>query len=454
MKPSAKPYTVATISEHQTYKPSKKIIAQSQGNWWNKFHDPQLNQFIKIALSNSPNMQTAIINVKKALAIAQQSKSALFPNINFTGAVTRDYFAKNFIIPPPFAGETASIGLASLHVIQYDLDLWGKKREALCANLNKAQATAADLAETRLVISTAVASTYFSLQYDTAILQIAEQDARDRSKLHKIALANTRHGIRSDIPLTQATAALRTSLITVENAKENIQKDKHQLAILMGKNPFTTQIYLRPFQYNAAVLNLPPIIPANLLGRRPDIVAARWRVEAQAHLINVAKARFFPDINLSALLSYESIGLNRLFDSSNLAKDAVGAIDIPIFDANLRRAALKQQFAEYDEAVEKYNNTILTALQNVADQMSILNAVKSEETSQKSVLNNINKNYALTKSTYEHGIIDYSQLLQLHESLLSQREILIQLQERQILTVVAMIKALGGDYQTTGRNWG
>lgn len=449
MKPNSKPYDTNTLSTHYTYNPPKTFKTSSQNNWWNKFHDPQLNQLITIALADSPNMLTAQARVNKAIHLTEESKSSLWPSLDFSGYATRDVYTQNWIYPSTLANTPLSNGFAALN-FQYDLDFWGKNRETIASQVNETYAASADAAAARLLISTSVASTYFQLQSTMALYEGAKLIAQQRQAIQKIVQIKAAHGIQSDIPLATAQANTRTANITESKAKEAVLLSHHQLAALMGKNPLTTDIKVHPFIYNAKILNLPRVIPANLLARRPDIAASRWRVESAAHLINVAKARFFPDINLSGFFGYQAIGLNRLFTGGSRTEDIQAAIDLPIFDANARKANLNTRFAEYDIAVNQYNQTIINALHEVADQMSVLDTVKSQQSAQEQVLNNTKKTYHLTQAQYEHGIADYSQLLQLKETLLSEEQIQIQLQARHILTIIAMIKALGGDYPCQG----
>lgn len=449
LKSDAKPYDANTLSAHHVYSYSKKSTAFKQANWWNKFHDPQLNELIQTALSDSPDMLVAQSRVNLARHVAETAGATLWPSISLDGSVSREHYTNNGLIPPPFNNQTISYGYLGLN-FQYELDFWGKNRQTLAARCGEARAAEADAAESRIIISTAVASTYFQLQSAIVELQTAEAILRQRQALARIVVYRTSHEIESDIPLTTASAEEQIAEITVMRYKQDVLTSRHQLAALLGKNPFTTQIKLRPFVYNERVLSLPHFVPMNLLGRRPDITASRWRVEAANHQINVAKARFYPDLNLTAFLSYQSIGLNQLFNKDSADNNIQGAFDLPIFDANARRGNLKTRFAEYDVAVNNYNQTILSALRDVADQMSILYTVKSQQASQARVLNQTKKTYALTQSRYRHGIIDYSQLLEVQGNLLNQQLAQIQLQASHVLTMVAMMKALGGDYQSAG----
>lgn len=449
-KPRSSAFTAATLAQHHEYTVPRKALTRAQGNWWEKFKDPQLNRLIEVALADAPNFQIAQSRLLRSQRIAEGAISPLLPSADLSGVVSREHYTANWIIPPPFGGITASYGNLALN-FQYELDFWGKNRQALAARISEVRAAEADVAASRLIISTAVASAYFQLQTSMVLLQIDKDILKQRTELQKITSTRLAHNIISSIPHNQANVDTQSAELAVARAKQAVQTSRHQLAVLMGKNPFNTKIDLPKYAYHENSLRLPPIIPANLLGRRPDIAASRWRVEAAAHQVNVAKARCFPNINLSGFLSYQALGLGRLFSPSSKDLNIQGAFDLPIFDAGLRRANVDTRYAEYDSAVNQYNQTILTALREVADQLSIIAAIKSQQTAQARVLRNTLQNYKLTASRFHHGITDYSQVLQLKGILLNQQQIEIQLQAQRILTVVAMIKALGGDYYTTAK---
>jgi NodT family efflux transporter outer membrane factor (OMF) lipoprotein len=291
-----------------------------------------------------------------------------------------------------------------------------------------------------------VASSYFQLQSVESQLRLAEDLQSQNQELLNIITVRAKHGVESDIPVSTANAEMQVTRITVAQLKESVKLSQHQLAALMGKNPMTTNITAAKFSYHQNLFVLPKIIPANLLARRPDLAAARLRVQMAAHDINAAKARFYPNINLVALLSLQSYTLNEAFGLP--ARDmAIGsAIDLPVFDAGARRAGLSQRYAEFDNAVGSYNSTILQGLREVSDDVSTLHSLDAQQRAQQDVLQATLLNYKLVKSRYAHGIVDYSNVLQQKNNLVAQQNQQIQLQAQHYKSMVAMIKALGGNY--------
>jgi NodT family efflux transporter outer membrane factor (OMF) lipoprotein len=418
-------------------------------NWWYIFNDAELNKIVETALSDSPTIQIAQARIEEAAHIADQSRSTLWPSVNARGDITRERISANTIFPPPYGGNTYTEPAVGLN-FQYEFDFWGKNRQALAANISEKRAREADYAEARLVLAAAVTNQYFQLQYDVAALQISEAILRQRQANLNIIQVRSAHGVESDIPLSTANADMETAKINRLAFAAQIKLSQHELAGLMGKNPFTTEITANKFRYQKKLLALPKVLRANLLGRRPDIVASRWRIEAAAQRVNVAKARFYPNINLIAILSLQSYTLGKTFYSSSRDDSMGAAIDLPIFDANARRANLATRFDEYDIASEQYNQAILTALRDVADQAATLNSLSKQETQQTIALQASQQSYRLTLSRYKHGINNYMSVLEIQNALLQAKYRQTQLRALHLKAAVSMIKALGGNYPREG----
>jgi NodT family efflux transporter outer membrane factor (OMF) lipoprotein len=434
----------ATYSENSNQKHSTE-----NSNWWDIFSDTELNKIVETALSDSPNIQMAQTRIEEAAHIADQSRSTLWPSVNASGDISRERITSNGIYPPPYGGNTYTETVVGLN-FQYEFDFWGKNREALAANISEKRAREADYAEARLVLAAAVTNQYFQLQYDVAALKISDAILRQRQAILNIIQARSSHGVESDIPLSTANAEMEAAKINRVALAEQIKLSQHALAALMGKNPFNSEITPNKFRYQKKLLVLPKVLRANLLGRRPDIVASRWRIEEAAERVNVAKARFYPNINLIGILSLQSYTLSKTFYSSSRDDSIGAAIDLPIFDANARRANLATRFDEYDMASEQYNQAILTALRDVADQAATLSSLSKQEAQQTAALQASQQSYSLTLARYKHGINDYMSVLEIQNALLQAEYRQTQLRALHLKAAVSMIKALGGNYPREG----
>ncbi len=433
--------TTHDLSQHHSYPHHPEPLKTSA--WWKRFNDPELNQLIATALQDSPNMQIAAARLRRAQQIAAGTASALWPYLDINGYLQRQRFSQFGLVPPPFNGKVFNIGDLGLN-FNYELDFWGKNREALKASLDQACSASAEFAESELIISTAVANAYLELKNNISQVKIANDRWKINEDILKIARDRYRHGINSEIPVNTIQSNAEAAKQLLEQYRQAAALARYQLAVLLGKNPLTTSIEIENQKYRAWHATLPSSIPAHLLANRPDIYAAKYRLEAAASQIKVAKARFFPDINLNAFYAFQSVELNKLFLSNSKNWAVSGAVDLPIFDAGERRANLGVKYAEYDMAVNEYNQTLLSALQEVAASLASLRSIHSQLIAQHSAFQAIRRKYQLDLSRYRHGIEDYSQLIESKETFLQEQARQLDLQMRHHQAVVAMLKALGG----------
>lgn len=438
-----KPLVKADLSKHHVYAyhTVKKMLPTT--DWWMQFKDPLLNQLMTVGLRDSPTMRMAESRLRKAQYLAAETETNLWPYVDASGYLERERFSQFGLVPPPFNGRTFNIGQVGLN-FNYQLDFWGKNRQTLAAAVSEACASAADVAEARLVLSASIAHAYFNLQNSKTQAKLAQLTYQTKKQLLNIVGIRGKRGIESDIPIKVSLADVQATKIKAIQYQQAEKLAQHQLAALLGKNAFETDFLIKDMHYRKKLIALPNHLPANVLAKRPDVLASRLRTEAAAHQINVAKAYFFPDINLMGLFSFQSVRLNHLFEKRSQNNAISGAFDLPIFDAGYRRANLGVQYAEYDAAVNQYNATILTALKQIADQLIILKSVNSQWDAQRSSLAAIEQNVRLVKSRYRHGIVDYAQVLQAEDDLFAQQSTQVDLQTYHQQALAGLMVALGG----------
>jgi len=397
-----------------------------------------------VALADSPTIEIAQARIEAAQAQAQTARSTLFPNVSFDGYINRERYTATSYIPPPFADNFVNQGYIPVN-LTYDFDFWGLHRAQLAAATSQERANEASFAAARLSLSTQVASTYYQLRSYMSQLAVAQQLIAKQKTLLSIVQVRARHGVASAIPVTEVVNSLQQAEITAANQAQLITLSREQLATLMGKNPLTTTIDVKPFQFLPQQVALPQALPAHLIAIRPDVIASRWQVEARADEAKVAKARFFPDINLFAYYSYQSIGLDKLFNENSRDILVQPALSLPLFDAGFHRADLSNRYAAYDAAVGQYNQTLLTALEQVGNAATRMTTVKRQLDAQNRAVAAITHNTVLVSAQYQHGIVDYTQVLTAQTNLLNQQWSLLQLQTSQMQNAIALILALGGN---------
>ncbi len=330
------------LEQSHFYQPG---VGPKQLGVWTRFHDPELNRLICIALADSPTMYAAEARVRQASSIASGAAAGLWPTLDLSGYIQRQRFSQRGLVPPPFNGQTFDIMTLGFD-FNYEFDFWGKNRETLKAAIGEERAATNAAKQTQLILAAAIADTYFRLQGALAQEKIVEKNQKLNERILRIAQNRNRHGLVSQIPVKTVEQNLQAVVLILQDYHQQEMLARNQLAVLIGKNPLTTHLNTIPLAFKFYHIDLPHSLPANLIANRPDLCAAKYRAEAAAHRINVAKARFYPDINLMALFSYQNVGLQQIFNRDNQNNAITAAVDLPIFDAGSRRAQLKRQYAD------------------------------------------------------------------------------------------------------------
>ena len=416
-------------------------------DWWTMFGEPKLDALVQQALEGNPGLRAAEARVRTARSLADAAGASLYPRLDLDASATRQRLSENDIYPPPFGGSWVNQGRIALD-FNYEFDFWGKHRAELEAALGEVRAVSADAAQARLVLATAVAQTYFQTQTDLAALAVARQTLADREGLVELNRLRASRGLEAGVVVRQSDQQIASSHVEVSAADTAVQLDRHQLAALLGLGPdapLEVEPALRPY---AEALALPANLPADLLARRPDIAAQRWRVESAAAQIGAARADFLPNVNLAAFVGFGATavhGLNLTGGGSAIA--GVGpALHLPIFDAGHLRANLRGRYGEYDAAVEQYNQALVDALRQVADQITAARAVQQQLADQANALAAAEDAYRLTLDRYRAGLTSYLDVLVNEERVLAERLNRVRLQGSSLALAVGTIRALGGGY--------
>ena len=412
--------------------------------WWQAYHDAQLDALMRQALAGSPSVKIALSRVRRAQAAAAEADSVRYPQLGAAASVTRERLSENDIYPPPLGGTVVDSATVRA-TAQWQLDLFGKNRATLEAAVGQTRAAEADAQAARVLLASSVAQGYFNLarlqaqqRLDAILLAQREQALR---------LVQQRVAAGLDTTLAQRQAQAEVPQIRAHSAAldEQIALQRHALAALLGAEPATTaglQVALP-----ATPLPQPPAhIPAELLGHRADVVAARWRVESDLQGITAAKAAFYPNINLSAFIGFDAIGLSNWLTAGSRTLGLAPAISLPIFDAGRLRAQLKGRTAQTDEAIEQYNTSVLDALREVADALSSWRALQAQLGEQNAVSGALDSASTLALQRYQAGLTNYLTVLTAQSAALEQQRTLLDLQARAYTLNVALIRALGGGY--------
>lgn len=416
--------------------------------WWLQFGDAQLNALIDEAIAHNPSLDAAAARIKLAQAYVGTTRSALYPQINGSAEVTRQRFSENGMIPPPLGGsieynDTLRISGA------YELDFWGKNRAAVKSAVSLARSLEAEHQSTTLLLTSNVAKTYIELDRLFAQHDVVSQSLQQREKIFTLTQQRVDAGLDTRAELKQAESQLPVLRGQLAQIDEAIGSSRNALAALVGAGPDRGQNIQRPhLALIPAEVKLPKNLPVNLVGRRPDIVAARWQAEAAQQQTDVAKAQFYPNVSLTAFAGYSSIGIDNLVDSGSKEYGIGPAIQLPIFNGGRLRENLKSKYAGYEMAVANYNNTLTTALHDVADQLNALKWLETRQREQRDASQIARAALDLVTQRYEAGLGNYLSVLTAESTVLAQDQLGVELSARAFDLQVNLIKALGGGYIT------
>jgi NodT family efflux transporter outer membrane factor (OMF) lipoprotein len=438
----------AKTKEANTLAPGKTIAAAAnmawpKDDWWQSYQDPQLNSLVTQSINGSPTLRAAQARVALSQAYAQTMQAATLPLIGADISTTRERFTELQFIPQPWAGHTYWNNKATAS-LAYDLDLWGRQDSIWRASVKETQAVAAEKQQVKLALETATVSRYVQLAMEFALRDVAEEHAHEVEQLISIVNHSYAAGLSTKMEVYEAETPLPLARAQIEAIDGRISLLRNQLAALTGQGPGAGDTITRPKLLLDVATGLPEQLPASLIGRRPDVLAYRWRVEAAQDNIAGAKAEFYPNINLIAFVGMQAIGFGQLISSAASIAGVGPAISLPIFDGGRRRGNLSAKTASYDLAVESYNEVLVNALQDVSDQLLMLQSNAKQRRQTELALAMASKAHTLAKTSYRAGLSNYLHVLSTHEVMLKQQEIIVQLQAMRLASYAGLMRSLGG----------
>jgi NodT family efflux transporter outer membrane factor (OMF) lipoprotein len=416
-------------------------------DWWVGYGDPQLGTLIDEALKNNPTLSEAEARARQAQAVAAGINSTRMPQAELDAAFIGARLSEKDPLYPPYTLGTFAWEKTLTAGFSWDLDLWGGKRAAWEAALGRSRAVEIDVHAARIQLSVNVARAYVNLGYAFAERDVAQHELERTTK----ALALTRRLVAGGLGTPQQEALADSQAASAEQQKvqadRGIDAARSALSVLLGEGPDRGLSIARPQLMNTDQLALPENMQVDLLGRRADLVAARWQVEAASKDIKAAKTQFLPNINLSAMAGFVALGgSTNVFQLPARTYEVSPALSLPIFDGGRRRANLAGADAVYDEAVAHYNAVLIKAVNDVADLVSALTSVRSQLALEKRAKQDAQKSYDDAMAGYKGGISGQLTPLVARQQLLLTDQRLAALESQQADLSIRMIDALGGGY--------
>ncbi|MDR2856283.1 MAG: efflux transporter outer membrane subunit [Novosphingobium sp.] len=421
--------------------------------WWRSLGDPQLDALIGEGLRNSPDVAAAAARFRRAAGMVSEARGATLPALDVNGTVIERKQSLNQGFPDQFR-EFLPKGWHDLGEINgsltFDLDLWGRNRAALAAATSEQRAAAIDARQARLVLATGIASAYVDLDrlYEQRDVRQGELDVRLANR--KLVAQRQANGLENRGSVRQADAEVGTARAALGAVDNQIGLRRNQLAALIGAGPDRGIAIARPTLPVPPVQALPEGVTTDLVGRRPDIAAARERVEAAASRIKVARADFFPAIRLTALFGVQSLGIATLFQNDSTYGSAGPAVSLPIFHGGQLQGRYRGARATYDEAVADYDRTVIGAYHDVADAVTGQRSVAQQLVDARVALAASQDAYAVARARYEGGLSSYLDVLVVQDRLLQARLAVAGLDADLRSLDIALIRALGGGFDAAG----
>ena len=416
--------------------------------WWRHYADPTLDQLIDLAGATSPSLATAHARYESARQSVRLAAAASGAHLEASGDFNRQRLSDNGFISPRLLGFTwynqADLGLQA----SYTFDWWGKQRDAVEAAIDQAQAAQADRGAAALMLATSIADTYFGWQADQNRLLLArEKEATVLAAAH-VAAARVGADLDAGEMLDRSDLALAAAREQIAALEGSAALRVVALAALVGRSIAE----LPPLSVRALPVTdglLPDDVRIDLVARRADITASRWRVEAAEKSLSGARADFFPDVSVNLLLGLSSVDIGRLFEYGSRVPMAGAAIHLPIFDEGRLKARYGGARAAVDSAVSAYQDTVISAARDVATQASNLAQIEAQRKQRDAEVEAAARIRASAAARVTQGLADARTELNATESWIEQRDARLQLDAASVSADIALQRALGGGYRET-----
>ena len=414
--------------------------------WWLTYGDTQLDALIAEAVAGSPDLKAAEARVRRGAALALQAGADRLPSVTASAGIAAVKQSYNNGIPPQFVPRGyQDTGRATID-LGFDLDLFGRNRAAYAAARSEAEAARLEGEQARLVVATTVAAAYADLaklysERDAAVAAVEVREATFKLVSDRVA-----QGLDTRAELRQAEARVPAARAELAAIDESIELTKNRLAALVGAGPDRGRSITRPAAVRLRPSGLPANLSLELLGRRPDIIAARERASAAARRIDVARTGFYPNVNLTAFIGLQALGLGNLFDRGSDIGTVGPAISLPVFQGSRLQGRYAQSRAEYDDAVASYDATLIGALREVADVATSQRALAARIAEARAALSASEDAQRLARLRYEGGLSTFLAVLTAEEALVANRRNIADLEARAFALDVALVRALGGGF--------
>jgi NodT family efflux transporter outer membrane factor (OMF) lipoprotein len=443
--PDSVPATAA-YRESGGWKAAEPLDNQNRGAWWRVYQDPQLDSLEAKVSDANQDLKAAFARLQQARAATRIARADLLPSLTADSSATR---ARTSVNSPTFVpGRSAVYNNFDLQAdLSYELDVWGRVRNAVSSARASQQASAADLVTLDLAIHAELATDYFSLRAQDAEQVLLDKTVEDYAQSLKLTQNLYQGGGAALADVAQAQAQLETARTQAADIRLQRAQTEHAIAVLLGENPSAFHAQPNPLPPELTPPPIDPGLPSSLLERRPDVAAAERRVAAANAQIGVARAAYFPVFSLAGAAGFDSTSSSNWLTAPSRLWSVGPAGVLTLFDAGRHRAQTAQAKAMYDEQVADYRGTVLTAYQEVEDNLAALRQLQQESVSEAAAVTATGKALQQAQYRYKAGLVTYLEVASTESTALQAQLSNVTIQMRRMNASVQLVKALGGGWQ-------
>ena len=429
------------FKELQGWKPATPAETADKGAWWSVYHDPELDRLERMVEVSNQTVKSYEAQYRAAVAAVGEARAGLFPTATVTPGLTRGNQSASG------GGGRATNSIYSLTgTTTWDLDVWGRIRRQVEANVAAAQVSAADLANAKLSAQATLAVDYFDLRAEDALAALLRETTAAYSRALRIVENQYRAGTTASTDVATARAQLQSAEAQLVGVSVQRQQYEHAIAMLTGHAP--SELTIPPKPLAAAVPVVPAGVPSSLLERRPDIAAAEHQMRQENALIGAQIAAYYPDVTLTGQVALDSIIFGRLFNVANRVWSLGASAGETLFSGGARPAAVEAARANYDQSVATYRQTVLTGLQQVEDALSTLRTLERQAAAEAVAVDAARKAVEVTLNAYRAGTVAYTSVITEQTLLLADQQTALSIQQSRLVASVALIQALGGGWSS------
>lgn len=436
----------ANYKENANFVVAQPSAATARGAWWEIYNDPQLNSLEEQIDTSNVTLAAEQARFEQARATVRITRSGLYPTASGGLSVSREGLSQH----RPLASSTAAKSYTDVSIpvdVSYEADVWGRIRRSVESSRSEAQATAADLASVNLSLHAELALDYFALRALDAQKQLLDSTVISYQKALDLTQTRYKGGLASAVDVAQAQTQLESTRAEAIDVGVQRAQFEHAIAVLTGKPP--AEFSLPPLPITTPPPGIPVDLPSELLERRPDIAAAERRVEEANANIGVARAAYFPTVTLGATGGFESTSIGTLLQGPSGFWSLAGQAAEILLDGGYRHGVSQRAKSAYDEAVDNYRQTILSAFQEVEDNLAALRILQDEAQTQQDAVAAAQHSLALSETRYRGGVTNYLEVTTAQTAALANEVTAVNLLSRRLSASVLLIKALGGGWNVS-----